>query len=221
MNVLKKIICSALLFAGSYICFSQDVSIRGGLNLSQMAEKVDGLIVSDDPRLNPGINFGPVIDFPVYKLVSFETGLLYSTKGLFRKGIYGNGESTYSWRLNVAYLEAPITFKASLPIQNFELFGTAGGYIAYGIFGSLLERFDISNNTGIWHKIDWGGDAILMKQFDYGLSFGIGAKFKYADLGICYQIGTVNLAKFDKEGSLNNRNIEIYVTYNLWKNTNL
>ncbi|MDP3432896.1 MAG: porin family protein [Bacteroidota bacterium] len=221
MSILKNLIFIALLFAGSYNCFAQEISIRGGFNLSQMAEKVDGLIVSDDPKLNPGFNFGPVIDFPVYKLFSFETGLLYSTKGLFRKGIYGNGESTYSWRLNVAYLEAPVTFKASLPIRNFELFGTAGGYIASGLFGSLLERVDISNNTGIWHKIDWEGEGISMKQFDYGLNFGIGAKFKYVDIGICYQIGAANLAKFDKEGSLYNRNIEIYLTYNLWKKTNL
>jgi hypothetical protein len=217
MNVLKKVIFALILLGGSNICFAQEISIRGGFNLSQMQDKFNGEIVSDNPKLKPGFSIGPVIGLPIYSFLSLETGLIYSTKGLLNKGLRGPNETKYSWSLNVAYLEVPFQLRASLPLKKLSIFGTAGAYIASGLFGSVLERENIANNLGVWHKVDWNGEGVSIKRFDYGLDFGFGAKLKYAEVGICYQIGVANLTQFETLSSLHNRYLELYLTYNLWK----
>ncbi len=216
MNVTKKIIISLILLAVFFVSAAQEISIRGGLNLSQMLEKLDGQLITDDPKLKSGFSFGPTVGFPINKFLSFETGILYSSKGLYRKGTYGPNEPIYSWLLNIAYLETPLSIKAKLHIKNFEIFGTAGGYFASGLYGSLIEREDISNKQGTWYKVKWDGEGISINRIDYGLDLGIGAKLKTFELGICYQIGIANLTNTDSKVSGYNRNIEVYFKYQLW-----
>lgn len=81
MNVFKKSLFWLLLFVGSYSCFAQEISIRGGLNLSKMQIKWDEGDGVQSTRIKPGLQLGPIIEFPVNNLLSFESGLLYSTKG--------------------------------------------------------------------------------------------------------------------------------------------
>jgi hypothetical protein len=216
MNAFKKIIFAAFLLSGSYICFAQEISIRGGFNLSRMLEKYNGEIITDNPKLNPGFHAGPIICFHFTNNLSFETGILYSTKGLLRKGYYGPSDPKYSWRLNVSYLEAPAKVKVSIPVKKIILFGTAGGYFAYGLSGTLLERENISDKTGIWHKVDWDGTGISMKRFDCGFDFGIGARLKCTEFGVCYQRGLLNISNSSDNFSGFNKNLEIYLSYKLW-----
>jgi len=81
MNKLKKIVFSILLLVGNYVCSAQEISIRGGLNLSKAPIDLGETPTHGDSKFFPGLHVGPTIDFGINSLLSFETGLLYSTKG--------------------------------------------------------------------------------------------------------------------------------------------
>ena len=216
MNALKKLIFSVLLLSGSYSCFAQEISIRGGLNLSQMQIKWDGRVANEDAKLNPGFQIGPVIDFPINNLLSFETGLLYSTKGM--KEIGNRTVDTKSLlRLNIAYLDVPLTLKISFPFRQVTFLANGGGYFAQGLFGNILSKENMNDSDGVWQKVEWGDQVNSFRRFDFGLNFGIGMKYKVIQLGICYENGIANLAGYDRsKNKVHNRAAEFYLSYILW-----
>lgn len=215
MNVFKKLIFSALFFAGSYSCFAQEISIRGGLNLSQMPTKWDGKVTDRNSEQKSGYHIGPIINFPIKNLWSFETGLLYTTKGL--RETQANNKTKSLIKANINYIEIPLMLKASFPFRNTTIFGSAGGYIASGLFGSILSMEDINGTNGSWQKIVWGDESDALKRLDYGLSFGIGIKSKAIQYGICYEMGMSDLVIPDPSLSKTyNRTLQLYVSYDLW-----
>lgn len=60
--------------------FAQNFGVKAGLNLSNMLVKNDYRTYSDDFKMNPGFYVGATAEFPLSDLLSFETGLLLSTK---------------------------------------------------------------------------------------------------------------------------------------------
>ena len=83
---------------------------------------------------------------------------------------------------NRYYLELPVHFGYKFCIgKDFKLFGDAGPYIAYGLFGK--EKITVSGKTEYWTpKIEPGEvDNVFkdnLKRFDWGLGFKIGTEFK-------------------------------------------
>ncbi len=221
MKVLTNLIFAALLLVGSNVCFSQEISVRGGLNLSQMLEKLDGRVITDDPKLNPGYQIGSVIDLPINKLFSIETGFIYSTKGLKRVG-EPRSDMRYEWRMNIAYLDIPIVAKVSFPIKKVTIFGYGGGYIAQGLYGDIIDKEDIDASFGTWQKVIWGNTGEALNRLDYGLNLGVGVKHRDVQYGISYEMGLANLAASDvPEAKICNRVATIYLSYALWKNKTL
>jgi hypothetical protein len=144
--------------------------------------------------------------------LSFETGLLYSVKGLLSKGQHGEDQS-YMYKFNIAYLDIPLKLKVAFPLKQFMFFGTGGGYVASGLYGSLIERADLSNNQGVWEKLQWNGKGTSIKRIDYGLDLGCGIKHKTKEFGINYQIGIHDLNNSGTNIAGFNRNLEFYVSH--------
>lgn len=221
MKVLTNLIFAALLMmVGSNICYAQEVSIRGGLNLSQMLIKLDGQQTQEDSKLNPGFHIGPVIDFQINSLFSFETGLLYSTKG-YKELSNLTIDTNSSTRINIAYLDVPLTIKTSLQIKKVLLFANGGGYIASGLFGDILSKEDVDGIYGSWQKIVWGDQDGSFQRLDYGVDIGLGVKYKAMQFGICYEYGIANIAGYNRsETKAHNRVTELYLSYALWNKSN-
>jgi len=217
MNVVKKVVFCTLLLGVSFICSAQEISLRGGLNISHMAEKMVGDNFFDDPWLKPGFHFGPTISFTLIKSLTLETGVLYSSKGLRNKGKSGwDEETTYLEKLNLSYLEVPLNLKVKIFERNLSLYGFAGGYFGYALWGNLYKNSDISKDEVFRARITWEkGSEYPMKRLDYGVNMGFEVTNNRSSIGINYQLG---LAKISYYRSYYNRTLEIYYKYQLWNN---
>lgn len=217
MKTLKKISLSIVIFAASYNCFAQELSIRGGLNISNVSDKSVGDISYDDPRLKPGFHFGPTLSLTIKNPVILETGIFYSSKGLKSKGRDGlEQETTYLEKLNLSYLEVPAAIKVKLFERNLSIYWVGGGYLGYALWGNIYKKADISKNDVFRARINWEkGTDYSMKRLDYGAKMGFEVRGDKSTIGIDYLLG---LAKVTDYKSYHNRTFEIYYKYQLWSN---
>jgi hypothetical protein len=216
MNKLKKIVFSILLLVGNYVCSAQEISIRGGLNLSKAPIDLGETPTHGDSKFFPGLHVGPTIDFGINSLLSFETGLLYSTKG--NKELHNRTVDTISsLTMSITYLDIPFNLKINYPFKNVILFANGGGYMAYGMFGHFLSLVDVDGIHGYWQKIVWGDQEGSFRRLDYGVNIGLGVKYKAMQFGICYENGIANIAGYNRsETKAHNRVTELFLSYVLW-----
>lgn len=216
MNVFKKIIFAALILAGSNMCFAQEISIRGGLNLSQFQFKM-GDIVShrEGTKLNPGFNIGPIIDIPLQNIFSVETGILFTSKGHKISGNPFQGVNNYLFQRNTFYLDFPVLLKVSIPIKKTKIFAMAGGFAGGALYGNIIAEGE--NNSVMErfkNKIEWGSKPNEYDRFDYGLKAGIGIKIRKYQIGASYELGLKNFSN-DMTFELRNRVLEFYIAYQI------
>ncbi len=218
MTVVNKIVFCTLLLGVSLICPAQEISIRGGLNISHIPEKMVGDNFFDDPWLKPSFHFGPTISFTITKSLALETGVLYSSKGIRNKGKSGwDKETTYLEKLNLSYLEVPVNIKVKIFDRNLSLYGFGGGYFGYALFGNTYQNPDISKDEVSRIRITWvKGMDYSMKRLDYGANMGIEFNRNNSAIGINYLFGLTSLTY--SSISSYNRTLEIYFKYQLWSN---
>ncbi len=128
--------------------FSQTCEIKAGINLSTMLSKDDIEIFSEEYQMVPRLFLGATAEFPLTKLFSFETGLLFSSKGYKLDTYYlvptyeGEYASIYENR-TLNYFEIPMSLKMSARFKNLPFLFILGPYIGVG----LNERYTISQNN--------------------------------------------------------------------------
>lgn len=202
MNLLKLITLAIIFLANCNLCYSQQISLRGGLNLSQFNEVIDGDVVQKEgQKFNVGFNAGPVIDLYLKNMYSLETGILFSAKG--NKLLDIN-----LWKESMYYLELPVMLKASKPInKNTNVFAMAGGYLGNALYG-IRKGNDWKVDIGLGSKDN------EYDRLDYGLKFGAGIKIQRVQLGACYELG---LKDFDNTDDIKDRTrvLEFYMAYQL------
>ncbi len=110
--------------------FAQTITIRGGLNLTRIRDNPGSNFVCDAGNgnlISIGYHGGLNVNIPIYKKVSFESGLILSRKGYIRDdGEYGDHIKGYE---NLLYLEMPIAAKFSFNTNSKK---------PYFFFGSTL-----------------------------------------------------------------------------------
>lgn len=214
MNVVKKMVFCTLLFGISFICPAQEISIRGGFNISQI--ELFYFDAREYPLLKLGFHFGPCFNIPINKALSLETGAFYSIKG-FRHKHTDLNESVTLARLNLAYLETPLALKVKIFSRNLTLYGFGGGYFAPALFGSFYGIIEAksSNEDGFREQIIWErGAEYSMKKFDYGATMGFELQKDKLRMGISYSLGIANLSYTTIAGY--NRTLELYIGYQLF-----
>ena len=179
MNMKTGIIITALLMCFSVASIAQSpvsFGLRGGVNFQNLNGKnADGS--SLDNKLKVGFNIGVTADIPVAAPDYFaQTGLLFSTKGAKVEA------GTVSNKINLNYLEIPITFLYKPVVGEGRLLLGVGPYLGYAIsgkddfgdidFGDDLKRFDA------------GGNLLFGYQFTPNISAQLNA-----------QLGLINIAK--------------------------
>jgi hypothetical protein len=219
MSKRKIIIIIPILFFTINQCFAQEISIRGGLNLSQFWWEYDDIVGSaPGAKQNPGFNIGPILELPVTKLFSFETGLLFTSKG-HKSSVELNG-AIIEGRRNLFYLEVPVLCKITVPIKRVGIFATAGPYIGEALYGKQKEEItENSVSVNKWEgNIKWGDEPHEYDRFDYGLKFGAGLQYYKWQIGACYELGLKNFSNMNQppsEVSIKNRVWELYISYAL------
>jgi hypothetical protein len=202
MNLLKRITLAIILIIGCNFCIAQQISLRGGLNLSQFNEAIDGDVVQKEgQKFNVGFNAGPIIDLYLKNMFSLETGILFSAKG--NKLLDIN-----LWKESIYYLELPAMVKASKPInKNADVFAMAGGYLGNALYG-IRKGNDWKVDIGLGSKDN------EYDRLDYGLKFGAGIKIHRVQLGACFEVGLID---FENHDDIKDRTrvMEFYLAYQL------
>lgn len=219
---MKPFMITIGLLLSGYIIQAQTFGIRAGFNLSNQLDKNDYINYSEEQefKMLPGGHLGMSFTLPVYKSFSFEAGALFTTKGYKRRDDTAGDLLIVNSYL--FYLQAPIHIKYEFKIKSLNLFALAGSYFGYGVLGKKYAKNTIGNDTEkTTETYNWGTDPQTddFRNFDTGLSFGGGIKFKSFVFGLSYELGLNNISTNTDDGAIiKNKVFCITTGYNFGKN---
>jgi hypothetical protein len=184
-----------------------------------MLMKDDEDTYSDDFKMNPGFHIGATAEFPLAGMISFETGLLLSTKG-FKIGeeetFFGETIKT-EMKMNLLYLDVPLTAKAKFDLGGAKIYGVFGPYAGMGLTGKIKVEATFDGETVTEEEdIQWGSDEDEsdLKRLDFGLIMGAGVEINSIQIGLTYGLGLANISPVTDGGSIiNNRVLGLSVGY--------
>ncbi len=212
-NLFKTLVIAGL----TILCFQSQAQIKfgikAGFNFSDIAVKYATLDLEPATKLKFGFHIGGSVDISLVKVLSLQTGILFTTKGYRRNlkkdllpNIYVNGYD----KLSMNYLEIPLHLV--IKIKKFQIY--AGPYAAVAIGGK--RKFDYTYNTPAGFAISVGDtyiykpklgkvdpddiadDERAFKALDLGADIGIGYKLGPILINAGFSIGLGNLTpKFD------------------------
>jgi hypothetical protein len=214
---LKRNLIVILLLIITTSSHAQIFGVKAGLNLSTMLLKDNDGNYSDDFKMNPGFHVGVTGEFHLTEMFSFETGLFLSTKGLkATQADFSLGVATETKaKMNLLYLDIPLTAKASFDIGSTKIYGVLGPYLGIGLSGK--NKYEITEagetRTGE-NNISWGSSENDYKRLDFGLTAGTGVEIKSFQIGIFYSLGLANILHYSENGSkFSNRVLGISIGY--------
>jgi hypothetical protein len=182
---------------------AQTFGLKAGLNLSNMLEKDDDDTYSNDYKMNPGFHIGGTVDVPISDILSFESGLLLTTKG-FKYEEEEMGISIKA-KANLYYLDIPLTLKASHELsEGLKIFGAVGPYVGIGLSGKIKATVEYQGDEETDEEdVKWGSDEDNddLKRLDMGLTFGGGVEINAIMLGISYDLGLANISSYQQDGA--------------------
>ncbi len=219
MKNLNTLLIAISIFTFSTKSFSQRMTVKGGLNLSNMEFKYGGESYSEDFKMNPGINLGITSEFKIAKPLAIETGLIFSSKGFKLVDEYKDMDHSMKEKINfnLYYIDVPLNLKGSFNLGKMKVYGTAGPYLGVGLIGIIKYQETYNNKTETDREIiEFGEDGI--KRLDYGLNAGLGIEIKAIQIGANYGWGLANLDGDSYSSSqIKNRVLSFTVGYKFGK----
>ena len=216
MKSLTKVL---MIFLISLVCYqtnAQTFGIKGGLNLANMLEKDDDETYSNDYSMNPGFHIGLTVDVPFNDFLSFEPGLLLTTKGMkYEDEIMG---ADVTAKANLYYLDIPLAIKASHDLgDGLKMYGAVGPYVGLGLSGKVKATVEYQGDKETEEEdVEWGSDEDedYLKRLDLGLTFGGGVEINSILIGISYDLGLSNISAYQDYGTTSkNRVLKFSVGY--------
>lgn len=215
MNLLKKIVFTAFLLVGCKFCIAQEISLRGGFNLSQFRDEDSDVIYEPGAKLKPGFNVGAMLDLPIKNMISLETGVLLNSKGNKIEGSELSSIMDYRGSVNLLYLDIPVLLKMTVPVKKVNVLAMAGPYFGQALFGKYKSEGMIGSVHRNWeNNIKWGDEYY---RFDYGAKIGLGFQFNKYQIGTSYEYGLKNISNIKPLTDRRNRVLELYVSYSIIK----
>lgn len=219
MKKFVKLLMVIFLIALATNTFAQNIGIEAGLNLANQRMEIDGETLSDDFDTHLGFHAGLIAEFPLSMMVSFETGLLFTTRGFgmdFTETIEGETIGVKG-KTNLYYLDIPITAKVNFGSEMLNFYGKLGPYIGIGLMGTRESEFSFLGQTSPSQEedINWGStDDDDYRRLDYGLTAGVGVEMRPVRLGVSYDWGLANIVPVqDDDAKINNQVIRISLAY--------
>ena len=170
---LKSIIF-IVLAVFTQIANAQTFGIKGGVNFAKMTD------LGYTQKSIIGFHFGPVVDYKLRESLYFNSGLLYSLKGVKTEGMGEYGKDIWTLKLNCVEIPLNIAYKYSLG-ETSKIFIQAGPCIGYTINGK--------NDTGEKSYNVHFGNENQLRRFDFGISIGAGYEFHSLVTNLSYQLG--------------------------------
>jgi hypothetical protein len=138
------------------------------------------------PTYNAGLSF----EFKLNKILSFEPGLRYQTRGFqFHEmlKLVSDGTEVHSYNLDFTYkenyIDFPLVLNAGANFGDFSVYGRGGLY--GGVLRSRYTRitYNITSYDGYFENLDEtellkGRDLDFDERITAGFLFGVGVKYK-------------------------------------------
>lgn len=221
MKNLLKLLMVVIAFTMATESSAQIFGVKAGLNLSNILEKDDDDTYSEDYKMNPGFHVGATAEFPITEMLSFETGLLLSTKGYRMSEEETDGGETYEYKgnINLLYVDIPLTAKAYFDVGGAKIYGAFGPYLGLGLSGKYkIEETYMGSTDTEEGDLELGSDEQNddFKSLDFGLAIGAGVEINAIQIGLSYGLGLANISPYSGDGyKVNNRVLGLSVGYRL------
>jgi hypothetical protein len=202
---MKKFLLSFAALAVSFSAMSQvRVGVKAGWNLSSITVNNSGDV--DKDKSLSGFNVGVIADMPlVPKILSFQPGVFYTTKGSKLKSGDKDNSATnpyYEFTTRPQYIEVPLNFIGKIPLgAGCNVFGGIGPYFAFGVAGKNKVTSTVAGVTSTSESnIKWDDDTPFnsgdpnqgfdkYKRFDWGGNVQVGVELNGFLLSAQYGVG--------------------------------
>lgn len=183
---MKRFFMLICLLSGITIAMhAQRFGIVGGMTFSEMTLR-SGDYSYHGLKSKVGFTGGVILDMPVSKFASVNTGLLYANRGYSGKNdVLGE---RMRGTLVTKNLEIPVNMAMKLRTPIVQPFIQAGPYMMIALSGT--KKMD-----GVSHDVDFNGSDREMKRVDFGFNMGAGVEFLSLRLLVNYGLGFINLSE--------------------------
>lgn len=164
---------------------AQRFGVVGGMTFSEMTLR-SGDYSYHGLKSKVGFTGGVILDMPISKFASVNTGLLYANRGYSGKNdILGD---QIRGTLVTKNLEIPVNMSMKLRTPIIQPFVQAGPYMMIALSGT--KKLD-----GVSHDVDFTGSNREMKRVDFGFNMGVGVEFLSFRFLVNYGLGFINLSE--------------------------
>lgn len=197
--------------------FSQlNMSLQGGINSTNMLSQYNGEEFneedSDPSYFKTGYNFSILLSNEIIDFSSHLKGVVYGGLSVENKGFaYDYYKNYYRWGqyegreklgqkvLTIDYFSIPAYLQTRYCLNDSYFFTNLGVYVSHVLDAKMKAIGDYKKslkeqgeNTTSDVTYDYHSDA-LIKPFDSGLIFGLGAGYKQFSTSLNMQLGLLNL----------------------------
>ncbi|MCW3462301.1 porin family protein [Chitinophaga nivalis] len=224
----KSILLSFAALSISFAAMSQvRVGVKAGYNLSNIS--IDNSGSTKNKSSHSGFHVGAIVDLPlVPKILSFQPGVFYTTKGT--KAETGNKDNVsvanpfVKHTINPSYIEVPLNFIGKIPIgPNARLFAGVGPYFAFGVAGKDKTEVMTVAGTSVTTStsLKWDDDTPFangdrnqgwdkFKRFDWGGNVQVGAEIHNFLIAAQYGIGFTKVRSGSNNYTDNNNKNRVF-----------
>ena len=203
---MKNLLIVFIIFSINLYTFSQtSFGIKTGLNLSHAKYLDDGdeQLIKPYRKLKPGFVTGIVFNSKLNEVLSVQTEILYSQKGLqFEQQPHSKGINSMN------YIEVPLSGHYKIAGTSFSEFNAyIGGYIAYWTDGKY-KYTELSSGEKDVQKVDFNNPDYKYNRIDAGILGGFAYRINKTTLFVRYLHSMAGSSEINAD-ALTNRVISI------------
>jgi hypothetical protein len=222
MKNLIKLLAIVVAFTFATETYAQSFGLKAGVNMANMLMKDDDGTYSDDFKMLLGFHVGAVAELPINDMLSFEPGLLLSTKGfkISESETFFGQTVEIEGSLNMMYIDIPLNLRANFDAGGIGVYALVGPYVGMGLSGKYKYEMSAAGMSESEEEdVKWGsGDDDDFKRLDFGLGIGAGVAFNAFEVGVGYALGLANISAYTEGGStISHRVITVSLGYKLGK----
>ncbi len=214
---MKKLVLLACISLGCAAQSSAQLTLlpKAGVNISNVRYENDEALGGQKPRV--GLTLGLGVNIPQTSIFSFQTEVLYTSKGFSAKN---DGLADYEGWYSLNYLEVPMLAKATFGTKRLGVYGNGGLSFSYLLGGRVKGQYDIVNllrddiderleftdepNPLLLHEVD-------ANRIDVGLNLGGGINFSAGMLPLFIDL-RCNMGMIDHDKDQASKNLTFAIT---------
>jgi len=199
---MKKCISILLIVMAGFCTIqsqAQSFILKAGISFPDFyVNEGEDVEMTADYKMRIGFHAGLSADFPLNKVLSFEPGIMFSSKGAKSSG----NDAGYRHDAIVAlyYLDIPLLLKAGTAIsEGIQIYAAAGPYTGVGLFGKSKITSEFNGEEEYREMdVEWGNAEDEIKRIEFGVTFGAGLEIGSFLIGAGYDLGITDISNISE-----------------------